>query len=133
MARKPKPPADDATAPAGTDPPAEADGTQLLPTLPDPPQPAADGHPPPRPAKVIGVAVGDGGRIEGCIWPRETTLAGQPVTAYSATVHKSSRGADGEARQTGSFRGSELPLVQYVLGCCAQWILDQRREEDPPF
>jgi len=24
-------------------------------------------------------------------------------------------------------------MVQNVLGCCAQWILDQRREEDPLF
>jgi hypothetical protein len=24
-------------------------------------------------------------------------------------------------------------MVQDVLGCCAQWILDQRREEDPLF
>ena len=55
------------------------------------------------------------------------------MIVYSATIRKTYRGEDGEYRHTTSFRGSELPLVQYVLGCCSQWILDQRREEDPPF
>lgn len=55
------------------------------------------------------------------------------MTAYTATFRKAYRGEDGDVRHTTVFRGAEIPLVQYVLGCCAQWILDQRREEDPPF
>ena len=112
-------------------PPPNDNGT---PTAPPPEEPPPANRPAPnRPVKAIAVAVGDGVKIEGSIWPREITLDGKPVTVYSATVRKAYRGEDGEHRHTGSFRGSELPLVQYVLGCCSQWILDQRREEDPPF
>jgi hypothetical protein len=128
MPRKPKQPgvlAEGETAAAVAQPPAETNGTPV--------PPPADGPAPNRPTKAIWVAAGDGVRIEGAVWPREIVVAGEPVTAYSATVRKTHRGEDGEYRHTGSFRGSEVPLVQYVLGRCAEWILDQRREEDPPF
>jgi hypothetical protein len=116
------------------DPPTEVNGTYATPDAALQPMPAAvTGGAPNRPVKSIAVSVGDGVRIEGSIWPREITLDGRLVTVYSATVRKSYRGEDDEYRHTTSFRGSELPLVQYVLGCCSQWILDQRREDDPPF
>ncbi|HYH66813.1 MAG TPA: hypothetical protein VD866_19120 [Urbifossiella sp.] len=83
--------------------------------------------------KTIAVAAGDGTRIEGAIWPREIMVGDRAVTAYAATVRKAYHGEDDAVRHTTSFRGAEIPLVQYVLGRCAEWILDQRREEDPPF
>jgi hypothetical protein len=86
-----------------------------------------------RPVKSIAVPAGDGVRIEASIWPREIIVAGKPVTVYSATVRKTYRGEDGEFRHTTSFRGSELHLVGYVLDAASRWILDQRREDDPPF
>jgi hypothetical protein len=133
MARRPKqpdPPAEEQTAVAVAEAPSDADGT---PPTPEQPPPSVNGTPPNRPVKAIAVAVCDGVKIEGSIWPREITVDGKQLVVYSATIRKLYRGEDGEFRHSSSFRGSEIPLVQYVLGCCAQWILDQRREEDPPF
>jgi hypothetical protein len=112
----------------------EANGIAADPAATEQAPPTATcGGQPNRPVKSIAVPVGEGVRIEGSIWPREITLDGKPVTVYSATIRKTYRGEDGEYRHTGSYRGSELPVVQYVLGCCAEWILTQRLEEDPPF
>lgn len=128
--KKPDGPADGVTT-AVAAPPVEANGTHAEPTAAPESQPV--GGTLSRPVKSIAVPVGDGVKIEGSIWPREVTVDGTVLTAYSATVRKCYRGEDDEVRHTTLFRGSEIPLVQYVLGCCAQWILDQRREEDPPF
>jgi hypothetical protein len=136
MARRHKqqdPLTDGESATAVAEPPPETNGTYTTPSLPEQPPPVENGTPPNRPVKAIRVAVGDGVRIEGSIWPREITVDGKLVTVYAATIRKTYRGEDGEYRHTGSYRGSEIPLVQYVLGACAQWILDQRREDDPPF
>lgn len=115
---------------AGTGP-ADVNGTHTEPVATVPP--SAPGGTGSGAVKSIAVAVGDGSMIEGWIWPREVTKDGKALTTYTATVRKSYRGEDEECRHTGSFKGSEIPIVQYVLGCCAEWILAQRREDDPPF
>jgi hypothetical protein len=134
MARRPKQP--DPHAEGGTavaDPPSDANGTYAQPSASEQPPPATVGDAPPQPAKRFSLPVCDGVRIEGCLWPREVVIDGKTTTAYSATVRKAVRGEDEAIRHSTSFRGAEIPIVQYVLGCCAQWMLDQRREEDPPF
>lgn len=124
---------DPGAAAAVAEPPAEANGTPAEPTAAAPASPGPVGGAQNRPVKSVAVSAGGDVRVEGSIWPREVTLDGRTVTAYSVTVRKTYRGEDGEYRHTTSFRGSELHLVQYVLGRCSDWILDQRREEDPAF
>lgn len=124
--RRPDGPDDNGAATAVAPP--ETNGTHAEPATPQPIGGLVN-----RPVKSLAVPVGDGARIEGSIWPREVTLDGKVVTVYSATVRKTYRGEDDEVRHTTTFRGSEIPIVQHVLGCCSQWIMDQRREEDPPF
>lgn len=121
------------TATAVFDPPPETTAVSAEAPPREQVPPEGNGHALTRPVKSIAVAAGDGVTIEGSIWPREITLGGKQLTAYTATVRKAYRGEDDAVRHTGVFRGAEIPLVQYVLGCCAQWMLDQRREEDPPF
>jgi hypothetical protein len=136
MARRHKqqdPPTDGESATAVAEAPPESNGTYTVPSSAEQQPPNENRTAPNRPVKTIKVAVGDGVKIEGSIWPREITVEGKLVTVYSATIRKTYRGEDGEYRHSGSYRGSEIPLVQYVLGACAQWILDQRREDDPPF
>ena len=100
----------------GGAPPAETNGKPSEPVATEQlPPPATAGGSPNRPVKSIAIPVGDGVKIEGSIWPREITVDGKVVTVYSATVRKTYRGEDGEYRHTTSFRGSEIPLVRYVL------------------
>lgn len=124
----------DGGATALAEPPPEANGTHapLSATEQSPPN-VLSGEAPPQPAKRFSLPVCDGVSVEGCIWPREVTIDGKSMTAYSATVRKAVRGEDDAIRHSASFRGSEIPIVQYVLGCCETWMFDQRHEEDPPF
>jgi hypothetical protein len=134
MARRKKDDGAEATAvTAVVEAPPEQSGTHVPPVVPESAAPAQTGPVTNRPVKAIKVPVGDGTWIEGNIWPREITLDGKVVTVYSVTIGKTYRGEDEEYRHTGSFRGSEIPVVQFVLGCCAEWILAQRKEEDPTF